>query len=205
METHSYLTIERNAEAEFKDRGSRFLAFAFPVSTPEAVKERLQSVRKEHPKASHHCFAYRLGTEGLLFRVSDAGEPSGTAGKPILGQIDRRGLTDVLVTVVRYFGGTLLGVPGLIQAYRSAAALALQLTPAVRKQIEETCELQFDYTTLNQVLQTVRQYRCSIQQQELQLFCSLRIGIPVNKLQDCLKDLKGIPNLEIAFRLKEGV
>src|SRR5690349_11582622 len=120
---HFYNTIERPAVAELKERGSRFIAYAYPVSTVEAVKKQLESLKKEHPKANHHCFAYRLGLDNNVFRVSDDGEPSGTAGKPILGQIDSKQLTDTLIIVVRYFGGTLLGVPGLIHAYKSAAVM----------------------------------------------------------------------------------
>src|SRR3954469_11074421 len=124
-----YYTIEREAVTELKDRGSRFIAFTYPVVTADDCKLHLAELKKLHPKATHHCFAYRLGTDGNIFRVSDAGEPSGTAGRPILGQIDSRELTNVMVIVVRYFGGTLLGVPGLINAYRSVTALVLQLTP----------------------------------------------------------------------------
>src|SRR6185437_2544932 len=114
IEPDYYFTVESIANAEFKDRGSKFIAWAFPLKNTADFKKLLQKVKKEHPKASHHCFAYRIGTDGNNFRVSDDGEPSGTAGKPILGQIDSKNLTDILLVVVRYFGGTLLGVPGLI-------------------------------------------------------------------------------------------
>src|SRR4051812_44945561 len=124
-----YNTIEKPAETEYKDRGSRFLAYAFPVQTTDDFKKRLKELKEEHPKAAHHCFAYRIGTDGNSFRAGDDGEPSGSAGKPILGQIDSKGLTDTAVVVVRYFGGTLLGVPGLINAYKTSTSLALQLTP----------------------------------------------------------------------------
>ena len=131
-----YQTVTQNAIAEFKDRGSKFMAYVFPVITIDECKKYLQELKKEHPKAVHHCLAYRLGLDGNIFRVSDDGEPSGTAGKPILNQIDSKELTNVVVIVVRYFGGTLLGVPGLINAYKTAAALALQTIPVVRKAIE---------------------------------------------------------------------
>ena len=130
-----YNTIEQSSTAEFKDRGSRFIAYTFPIETVADFKEHLAVVKKEHPKATHHCFAYRLGIGGNNFRVSDDGEPSGSAGKPILGQIDSKGATNVLIIVVRYFGGTLLGVPGLINAYKTAASLALQVTPVVPRPI----------------------------------------------------------------------
>ncbi|HSN09075.1 MAG TPA: YigZ family protein, partial [Hanamia sp.] len=109
-ENDYYFTIETTAVAEFKDRGSKFLAYSFPVKNINDFKKHLQNLKKEHPKAVHHCFAYRIGTDGNVFRTSDDGEPSGTAGKPILGQIDSKNLTDILIVVVRYFGGTLLGV-----------------------------------------------------------------------------------------------
>lgn len=131
-----YFTIEKPSMAEFKDRGSKFLGYAFPVISAENFKHYLQDLKKEHAKAVHHCFAYRLGLTNNIFRVSDDGEPAGTAGRPILGQIDSSGVTDVAIIVVRYFGGTLLGVPGLINAYKSAASMALQLTPFVQKTIE---------------------------------------------------------------------
>ncbi len=130
-----YHTIDQNSLAEFKDRSSRFLAYAYPIQSTDDFKNYLQQLKKEHPKAVHHCFAYRLGLDGNNFRISDDGEPSGTAGKPILGQIESKGLTNVLVIVVRYFGGTLLGVPGLINAYKTATAMALQLTPIIRKAV----------------------------------------------------------------------
>src|SRR5688500_10700449 len=120
-------TIDKPSFAEFKDRGSKFLAFAYPIETVESFKTCLQQLKKEHPKAVHHCFAYRIGTDRNNFRVNDDGEPSGSAGRPILGQIDSKELTNVAVIVVRYFGGTLLGVPGLINAYKSATSMALQL------------------------------------------------------------------------------
>lgn len=192
-----YFTIEKTATAEYKDRGSKFIAYAFPVKSTDDVKECLLVVKKEHPKATHHCFAYRLGTDGLQFRASDDGEPSGTAGKPILGQIDSKQLTDTIVIVVRYFGGTLLGAPGLINAYKMATALVLQLIPAVQKNVERKFQLSFDYTILNVVMNTIKQNNCSILSQELQLFCAVEIGVPLANKELCLLRLKEIYGLEI--------
>ncbi len=189
-EPDHYLTIDRNASAEFKDRGSRFIAFVSPVQTTDDCKLFLQRLKKDHPKAVHHCFAYRLGWNGNQFRVSDDGEPAGTAGKQILGQIDSKQLTDTMVVVVRYFGGTLLGVPGLIHAYKSAAAMALQLVPILQKPVEVMYELQFDYTMMNEVMMIVKQSGCSVLSQEVQLFCLLKIGIPKAKLEEVLYRLK---------------
>ncbi|WP_018629541.1 IMPACT family protein [Niabella aurantiaca] len=192
-----YQTIETSAQAEFKDRGSRFLALAYPIRDTDDFKKIMAAVKKAHPKANHHCFAYRLGTDGNTFRSSDAGEPSGTAGRPILGQIDSRQVTDVLIVVVRYFGGTLLGVPGLINAYKSAAAMALQVTPVVRKPVLKGYNLQFDYTQLNEVMNVVKQFDCMVLKQELQLFCSMDIGIPRNRLTETVMRLEDIKNLAL--------
>ena len=192
-----YQTIEKACFAEYKDRGSKFIAYAYPVQSTEDCKQYLQQLKKEHPKAVHHCFAYRLGWDGNLFRVSDDGEPSGTAGRPILGQIDSKQLTNLSVIVVRYFGGTLLGVPGLINAYKSATAMALQLIPIVQKPIEVLYELHFDYTLMNEVMMVIKQSCCSVAAQEMQLFCLLKIGIPKARLKEVLYKLKEIRMVEM--------
>ncbi len=192
-----YFTIEISAVAEFKDRGSKFVAYSFPMKNVNDFKKHLQALKKEHPKAVHHCFAYRLGTDNNSFRVSDDGEPSGTAGKPILGQIDSKNLTDTLIIVVRYFGGTLLGVPGLINAYKTAASLVLQCTPIVQKTIEANYELQFNYTEMNEVMRIIKQYNCTVHKNEMQLFCKIETGIPKNKLNEVLGSFKEVKNLEL--------
>ena len=145
----------------------------------------------------HHCFAYRLGLDGNNFRVSDDGEPSGTAGRPILGQIDSKFLTDTAVIVVRYFGGTLLGVPGLINAYKTATIMALQLVPTVEKAIEIVYELQFDYTRLNEVMTICKQFGCTVIGQEQQLFCLLKIGIPKARIQEVLFKLTDLHTVDV--------
>lgn len=167
-----YYTIEKTGTAEFKDRGSKFIAHAFPLAAKEAFKSLLQTVKSEHPRATHYCFAYRIGLDGNNFRVADDGEPSGTAGRPILGQIDSRELTNTLIVVVRYFGGSLLGVPGLINAYKMASLLVLQVTPIIQKQVEINYRLQFDYTMMNDIMTLVKQYNCSIFNQDMQLFAT---------------------------------
>src|SRR5688572_19250236 len=164
-----YHTIEKEAIAEYKDRGSRFLAYAFPMASADEFKKRYRELKEEHPKAVHHCFAYRLGVEGTAFRSGDDGEPSGTAGKPILGQIDSKGLTDAAVVVVRYFGGTLLGVPGLINAYKTVTSLALQLTPITQNPVLEEYELHFDYTLINEVMLVMKRFACTTIKSEMQL------------------------------------
>jgi uncharacterized YigZ family protein len=193
-----YYTIEKTATAEFKDRGSKFVGYACPVKTVVECKEKLNEIKKAHPKATHHCFAYRIGLDGNTFRVSDDGEPSGTAGRPILGQIDSKGLTGTLVVVVRYFGGTLLGVPGLINAYKSAASLALQMTPVAQKQVEKEYRVQFDYTGLNEIMMVVRQYNCRVVQQEMQLFCYMILAIPNNRVTEVIYKLQEMKNVEVS-------
>jgi uncharacterized YigZ family protein len=193
-----YYTIEKTSTAEFKDRGSKFIAYACPVKSVAEFKDRLGEIKKEHSKATHHCFAYRIGLDGNSFRVSDDGEPSGTAGRPILGQIDSKGLVNVLIVVVRYFGGTLLGVPGLINAYKSAASLALQMTPLAQKQIEAVYRVQFDYTQMGDIMNLVRQCNCRVVQQEMQLFCNMTLAIPKNRVTEVTYKLQDMRNIEIS-------
>ena len=190
-----YNTIVQLSTAEFKDRGSKFIAYAFAIETADDFKQQLQALKKEHPKAVHHCFAYRIGTDGNNFRSSDDGEPSGTAGKPILGQIDSKELTDMAVIVVRYWGGTLLGVPGLINAYKTAASLALQVTPIIQKQVEIKYSIEFDYTRMNEVMMILKQFNCTVIQQEMQLFCVIKTGIPKNRLEETLYRLQELQNV----------
>lgn len=196
-EQEFYYTIEKDGMAEFKDRGSKFIAYAFPLNSVELFREKLNEVKKLHPKATHHCFAYRIGLDGNVHRVSDDGEPSGTAGRPILGQIDSKSLVNVLVVVVRYFGGTLLGVPGLINAYRSAAALALQMTPLVQRPVEQELNVQFDYTQMNDIMQIVKQYNLRVVSHEMQLFCNMTLAVPRNRVTEIDYVLKELRNVEV--------
>lgn len=192
-----YYTIERNSTAEFKDRGSKFIALAFPIQSVDDFKSQYQQVKKEHAKAVHHCFGYRIGNEGNVFRVSDDGEPSGTAGKPILGQLDSKQIVNAAVVVVRYFGGTLLGVPGLINAYKTAASLALQLTPLVQKQVMLLYKLSFDYTRMNDVMMIVKLFGCEIRSSETMLFCEMLVSIPKARIDEVLYKLKELRAVEM--------
>ena len=196
MNADYYRTIEKSSTTEFKDRGSRFIAFAFPIVNANEFKEKLDSVKKQHPRATHHCFAYRLGTDQDKYRVSDDGEPSGTAGRPILGQIDSNQLTDVLVIVVRYFGGTLLGVGGLINAYKTAASLVLQSAQIVQKQVYIRYRLDFDYTLINDIMIIGKQFDCVIVQRAIGLYCSLVLDIPKNRIDTVLLKLGNIKGVE---------
>lgn len=182
----SFQTIEGEGNSIFRDRGSKFLGFCFPVNDREAIKAALKQLKDAHPKANHHCYAWRLGVEGTDFRASDNGEPSGSAGKPILGQIDSAGLTNVLVVVVRYFGGTLLGVPGLINAYKTSAAECLSLVKKVEKEIGVRFQLSFDYTLLNEVMGHIRRLEAKIIKQDMALFCTYDIEVPLKNKMDFL-------------------
>lgn len=196
--TEFYNTIAQAGQAEYKDRGSRFLAFANPIASTDDFKKCLQELKKEHPKAVHHCFAYRLGLEGNNFRVSDDGEPSGTAGKPILGQIDSKNITNVCIIVVRYFGGTLLGVPGLINAYKTVSSLVLQVVPLVQKAVTKKLSLHFDYTQMNDIMLILKQLQVDIVRQETQLFCTLDVAVPLSRKDELVYRLKNLRNVEIA-------
>ncbi len=165
--------------------------------TRQGLKEKLTIVKKEHPKATHLCFAYRLGLDGTNYRVSDDGEPSGSAGRPILGQIDSKLVTNVLIIVARYFGGTLLGVPGLINAYKTVAALGLQITPIMQKPVLIHYQLQFDYTQINDVMKVCKQFDCLVAKQEMNLFCALQMGIPKNRLDEVSYKLNDLRLLEV--------
>ena len=203
MDPFYYNTIEQPAMAEFKDRGSKFIAYSFPVNSIDQAKKHLTALKKEHPKAVHHCLAYRMGVDGSTFRVSDDGEPSGSAGRPILGQIDSKQLTNILVVVVRYFGDTLLGVPGLINAYKTATSLALQLAPIIQKPIEIAYTLHFDYQQMNEVMMVIKQYNCSVVEQVAQLFVELKVGIPKNRLEEVIRKLDDLQGVSYATSLVE--
>jgi uncharacterized YigZ family protein len=196
-EENHYHTIERESIAEFKDRGSKFLGFAFPIESVDDFKKRLKNLKEEHPKAAHHCFAYRVGWDGNNFRAGDDGEPAGSAGKPILSQIDSKKLTNTAIVVVRYFGGTLLGVPGLINAYKMVSSLALQLTPIIEKSILVYYRLEFDYTLMNDVMMIVKKIGCTILENEAQLFCRMKIGVPKTDEELCIQKLTELYGLEV--------
>lgn len=156
----TYKTIAAESKGLFKDRGSRFIAIARPVSSQDEIKTVLEDLRKEYHDARHHCYAWMLTPDRQAWRVNDDGEPSGTAGRPIMGQINSRELTNVLVVVIRYFGGTLLGVSGLINAYRSAAEDALSNARIIEKQVTESWRITFPYTVMNDVMKVLKDEGC---------------------------------------------
>lgn len=186
----SYKTISDRSEGEFKDRGSKFFAYAFPAYSEAEWHSALDTIKALHPKARHLCYAYRLGTSGNQFRANDDGEPSGTAGKPILGQIDSFGLTNVFIVVVRYFGGTLLGTSGLINAYRTSAAEALNQANIIEKIVADVYELVFDYAIMSDVMNGVKKLNLEVISQDFGNIGKLQIAIRQSEVEDTLIALK---------------
>ena len=177
MEEDRYLTVARDAEAASRERSSKFLAYIYPVKSEEEIRQRLDALRKRYYDATHHCYAWRLGPRGEQFRSNDDGEPSGTAGKPILGQLLSASLTDCLAVVVRYFGGTKLGVPGLIAAYREAAAEAIAAAEVVERTVDRTLRVEFPYVAMNDIMRTVKEMQPRIEEQLFDNLCSMRLSI----------------------------
>jgi uncharacterized YigZ family protein len=190
-----FRTLSAPATAELRDRGSRFLAFAYPASDLETVKAIVKTLKAEHPKANHHCVAYRMGADGSIYRAGDDGEPAGSAGRPILAAIDSAGLQQVLIVVVRYFGGTLLGVPGLIHAYGTVAADALKAAEITERWVEKRLRIECDYGGVGEVLYLLRKSESTIYSQDMQLFCVIEAGVPlpqVDGLRRQLGDMRGV-------------
>jgi len=176
METDTYLTIKAFSQGVYKDKGSRFIAYAYPVSSTDEIKIILEDVRKEYHDARHHCFAYMLGQDRQTWRVSDDGEPSGTAGRPILGQINSFGLTNILIIVTRYFGGKLLGISGLINAYRSAAEAAIINGEIIEKVIRDFFELRFPYSSMSDVMKIIKDEGLAQSEQRFDQTCRLIVS-----------------------------
>ena len=179
----TYLTISSLSEALYKDKGSKFYAFAYPVQTIEQIKEILAEKRKEYYDARHVCYAYMLGYEREVFRANDDGEPSGTAGRPILGQINSSNLTDILIIVVRYFGGTLLGTSGLIQAYKTSAAEAIAAATIEERIVEKTFVSKFGYQDLNAVMRIMKDFDLAIVNQIQEMDCTLYFRIRLGDIE----------------------
>lgn len=179
----TYKTIEAPSEGIFKDKGSKFYAFAWPVTCEEEIKEIITALKKEHHSARHHCYAWRLGTGEIRFRANDDGEPSSTAGRPILGQLQSLDVTNTLVVVVRYFGGTLLGTSGLINAYKTAAAEALKNANIVTKIIEQQFSINFEYSKLSEVMEVVKQKNLNFVKTNFDENCSVLLSIRNSEVQ----------------------
>ena len=193
----SFKTIETESQGHFRDKGSKFLAFLYPVSSEEEIKRILSRLKKEHHSARHHCYAWRLGTETITYRANDDGEPSSTAGKPILGQLQSFDVTQVLLVVVRYFGGTLLGVSGLINAYRSAAADALKNATIIEKMIENKYFIDFTYNELNEVMQIIKQENLNILQTRFEERCRILFSVRKSEAQNAEQIFQNFYGVEI--------
>lgn len=193
----SYKTIAKSSTGIYKELGSKFLSFAYPVSSQEEIKTILSNIKKDYFDARHHCYAYRLGLGGDLWRANDDGEPSSTAGKPILGQILSHDLSDTLVVVVRYFGGTKLGVPGLIRAYRGAAAEAINNSEVVEKIAVKNITFRFSYTNIETVMKLIKSFNAEIKKQELDSDCLMSINVRVREYTLLLDSLSVVDGLFI--------
>ena len=192
----AYRSIAARSEGLFKDNGSRFIALAYPVETEEEIRDIVAGLKKEYHDARHHCYAYRLGYKGDRFRANDDGEPSGSAGRPILGQIDSLGLSDVLVVVVRYFGGIKLGIPGLIRAYKTSTADALAQAEIVEKVAGKTFRVKFDYLSMNSVMKVLKDMGLQPSAQDFGLDCSLDVRVRLSLESDFREKLSGIASCE---------
>lgn len=186
----TYLTITNPAEGEYTEKRSKFLSFAFHVETVEEVKALVDEYKKKFYDARHACYAYMLGSKRDVFRSVDDGEPSGTAGKPILGQINSNELTDILIIVVRYFGGIKLGTSGLIEAYRAAAAEVIANAEIEERTINTVVRVTYDYALMNQVMRVVKEEEPKIRLQDFQMVCVLELEIRNSKLEGMLNKLR---------------
>ncbi len=193
MMSDTYRTLAVAGTGIYKDRGSKFVAYAFPVESEEEALGHLERLRKEHPKARHHCFAWRLGTEGRRFRFNDDGEPAGTAGRPILGQIDAAGLTNVVVIVVRYFGGTLLGTSGLIRAYGQSAAEALRQGQFIERMVLQHWRVELNYALLPEWIGGARRAGIDILREEYGTDrVTLLMGVAPSRQEEAWLQLKAL-------------
>lgn len=193
--TENFKTILAPAEGLYKEKGSRFIAYAFPVSNEQQIREITARLKKEHHSARHQCFAWSIGCENKLFRVNDDGEPSGTAGRPIFGQIKYNELTDILVIVVRYFGGILLGTSGLTNAYKQATVNVLSNAIVVEKFSETAIDVNFDYLAMNEFMMVLKEFHLAIKESHLDLKCRVRILVRKHLIASVMEKLCKIDNL----------
>lgn len=197
MEEDIYITIELPAEGLYKEKGSKFIALAYPVSTEDEIKSIVAGLKEKYFDARHHCYAYMLGPDKKRFRANDDGEPSSTAGKPILGQILSHGLTDILIVVIRYFGGIKLGVSGLINAYREAAADALQNAAIVEKKVERQITIHFSYLVMNDVMRVIKEEEPDVWERNFEMDCRMVLSVRLKNLSRLSERLKQIESLII--------
>ncbi|MDB5111786.1 MAG: YigZ family protein [Mucilaginibacter sp.] len=195
----TYRTIKGPSEGIFRDRGSKFLAFAFPINGENEIKEIVTRLKAEHPKANHHCWAMRLGIDRSVFKLNDDGEPSGTAGRPILNILLSRDLTNLLIVVVRYFGGTLLGVPGLINAYKQATEDAIIQAVIVENTVKDIYNIAFDYLQMNAVMRIVKEDDLTIISQQFDNNCSMQVAIRKMQVNQTLLKMDKIDDVVMGY------
>ncbi|MBN7811635.1 YigZ family protein [Algoriphagus sp. H41] len=191
----SYLTLAEQSSGLFKELGSKFFYFAFPVKSEEDIKAELAALRKQYFDATHHCYAWILGKDALHFRANDDGEPNHSAGDPILGQIRSHQITDTLIVVVRYFGGTKLGVSGLIKAYKTAAALAIEDSQIIREWVKIALDIRFPYPAMNEVMKVVKTHELEILSQEMALDCQMKLSFREGLAAQVVPSLEEIEGL----------
>jgi uncharacterized YigZ family protein len=199
----SYFSIEKEAQALFREKGSKFIALAYPVKNEAEIKERLAALKKEHPSANHHCYAYRLGADKQNFRSNDDGEPAGTAGKPILGQIQSKDLTDILIVVVRYFGGTLLGVSGLINAYKNAASEAIAASVIVEKHIRFVYKVNFSFERMNDIMRILKENQAKVIKQDAMESCEIEFAVRKQNSEKLEEHLRLLFDVKYGFVRQE--
>lgn len=199
MQTDSYKTIQSTSEGIYKDKGSKFIAYAFPVSCEADIKNKIDKLKKEYYDARHHCYAYMLGADKKDFRANDDGEPSSTAGKPILGQILSANLTNILIVVVRYFGGTKLGVSGLIQAYKTAAFDAISKAEIIDKTVNDIYDIHFDYLVMNDVMRIIKEEQPLQIDQDFNLTCRITLSIRQSEVEKIIERFNKIDSVKAEY------
>ncbi len=199
MFSDTYYTLKHAGEGLYKDKGSKFIAYAYPVKKEEEIKEKLDDLRKKHYDARHHCYAWALGPTRDAYRINDDGEPSGTAGKPIYGQILSNDITNILIVVVRYFGGTKLGVRGLINAYKAAAADAIENNTKIEMLIREVYQLQFEYPLMNEVMKVLKDFDLNQLSHDFALSCKLTFEVRRNKADEIINIFQSIYGVKITY------
>lgn len=199
LEKDSYQTIAQpTEEILYKEKNSKFFGYAFPIQREEEVKDILDNIKKQHYNARHWCYAFQLGAEQIYYRANDDGEPSNTAGMPIYGQIQSFEVTDILIVVVRYFGGIKLGVGGLITAYRAAAQMAMENAEIIEKTIDRKFKVRFEYKDMNNVMRVIKEKNLNIVQQNMEMSCEIELSIRKNEYAQALEAFVPFYEVKIA-------
>ena len=201
MCTDLYKTISKTSEGIYKEKGSKFIAYAYPVNSEEEIKEIIAKLKKEYYDARHHCYAYMLGSDKKNFRANDDGEPSSTAGKPILGQILSYNLTNILIVVIRYFGGTKLGVSGLIHAYKTAALDTIENAEIFEKTVNDIYDIHFDYLVMNDIMRIIKEEQPEQINQDFNLTCKIRLSIRQSEVEKIIKRFKKVTSVKAEYIL----